>query len=102
MTYYVVNNGSFQCIDNKVQICREGLPKIVSSNVPTFIEVVGPMKIVDKNPVVITKKTSTGKYNSYYTVHICLLYKSKIIWIFYGKFADEGDNPVDKTNIYNV
>ena len=70
MTYYVVNNGSFQCIDNKVQICREGLPKIVSSNVPTFIEVVGPMKIVDKNPVVITKKTSTGKYNSYYTVHI--------------------------------
>jgi hypothetical protein len=57
----VLFTGSFQCIDNKVQICREGLPKIVSSNVPMFMEVVGPMRIVDKNPVVITKKTSTGK-----------------------------------------
>ena len=55
------------------------------------------MRIVDKNPVVITKKPSTGKQSSYYTLHICLLYKSKTIWMFY-----KGDNPVDKTNIYNV
>ena len=30
----------------------------------------------------------------FYTLHICLLYKSnETIWIFYGKFADNGDNP---------
>ena len=29
-----------------------------------------------------------------------LLYKSnKTIWMFYGKFADEGDNPVNIPNI---
>jgi len=32
-----------------------------------------------------------------------LLYKSnKIIQMFFGKFADEGDNLVDNPNIYNV
>ena len=32
-----------------------------------------------------------------------LLYKSKkTIWMFYGKFADEGENPVDNQNKYNV
>ena len=32
-----------------------------------------------------------------------LLYKSnKTIWMFYGKFADEEDNRVNNTNIYNV
>jgi hypothetical protein len=33
-----------------------------------------------------------------------LLYKSsnKTILIFYGKLADEWDNPVDNSNIYNV
>jgi hypothetical protein len=41
---------------------------------------------------------------NYYTLHIFfLLYKSnKTIWIFYRKFVDDGDNPVDKPNKYNV
>jgi hypothetical protein len=39
----------------------------------------------------------------YYTLHICLLYKSnKTIWMFYRKCDDEGNNPVDNPNIYNV
>ena len=39
----------------------------------------------------------------YYTLHNILLYKSnKTIWKFYGKFANEGDNPVNNPNIYNV
>ena len=34
---------------------------------------------------------------------IVLLYKSKKkIWMFYGKFADEGENPVDNQNRYNA
>jgi hypothetical protein len=42
------------------------------------------------------------KYN-YITGHTSLLYKSrKIIWMFYGKFADEGINAMDNLNIYNV
>ena len=36
-------------------------------------------------------------------LHNILLYKrNKTIWMFYGKFADEGDNPVNNPNIYNV
>jgi hypothetical protein len=39
----------------------------------------------------------------YYAFHISLLYKSKkTIWMFYGKFANEGDNRVNNPNIYNV
>ena len=40
----------------------------------------------------------------YYTLHIFSLYKSNIktIWMFYRKFADEGENPVNNPNIYNV
>ena len=38
-----------------------------------------------------------------YAVHNFLLYKSnKTIWMFYGKFSDEGDNPVNNPNIYNI
>jgi hypothetical protein len=28
--------------------------------------------------------------------------RRKIIWMFYGKFADEGINAMDNLNIYNV
>jgi hypothetical protein len=40
----------------------------------------------------------------YYTLHIFSLYKSNIktILMFYRKFADEGENPVNNPNIYNV
>jgi len=39
----------------------------------------------------------------YYTLHIFLLYKSKkIIQMFFGKFADEGDNTVNEQSIYYV
>jgi hypothetical protein len=32
----------------------------------------------------------------YYTLHIFWVYKSnKTIWMFYTKFADEGNDPVD-------
>jgi len=27
---------------------------------------------------------------------------NKTIWMFYGKFAVEGDNPLNNANIYNV
>ena len=40
---------------------------------------------------------------NYYTLHIFVLYKSnKTIQMFFGKFADEGDNPVNNPNILNV
>jgi hypothetical protein len=39
----------------------------------------------------------------YYTLHMCLLYKSKkTIQMFFGKFADGGDNTVNDPSIYNV
>jgi hypothetical protein len=39
----------------------------------------------------------------YYTLHIFLLYKSKkTIQMFFGKFADEGDNTVNDPSIYYV
>lgn len=42
----------------------------------------------------------------YYALHIFFTigkYKCiKTIWMFYGKFADEGDNPVNNTNKYHV
>jgi hypothetical protein len=49
-------------------------------------------------PLIFTQNNSY-----YYTLYIFLLYKSrKIIWMFYGKFADEGINAMDNLNIYNV
>ena len=43
---------------------------------------------------IVCQRCSYNRY--YYTLHNILLYKSnKTIWMFYGKFADEGDNPVD-------
>ena len=40
---------------------------------------------------------------NYYTLHNILLYKNnKTIWMFYGEFADDEDNPVNNTKIYNV
>jgi hypothetical protein len=39
----------------------------------------------------------------YYTLHIFLLYISKkTIQMFFGKFADEGDNTVNDSSIYYV
>ena len=36
-------------------------------------------------------------------LHSFLRYNSnKTIWMFYRKFADKGDNPVNNPNIYNV
>ena len=38
-----------------------------------------------------------------YTLHNVLLHKSnRTIWMFHGKFADEGDKPVNNPNIYNI
>ena len=31
-----------------------------------------------------------------------VLFVEETIWMFYGKFADKGDNPVNNTNIYNI
>ena len=39
----------------------------------------------------------------YYTLHNFLLYKSnETIWMFYGIFADKGDNLVNNLKIYTV
>ena len=41
--------------------------------------------------------------NYYYNLHNFLLFKSnKTIWMFYWKFADKGDNPMNNPNIFNV
>jgi hypothetical protein len=42
----------------------------------------------------LSTKWSMGNNSCYYTFQFYLLYKSnKTIWMFYGKFADERDNP---------
>ena len=42
-------------------------------------------------------------YVNLFTLHNSLLHKSnKKILMFHGKFADEGDKPVNNPNIYNV
>ena len=49
----------------------------------------------------IEVKLMTWSIDYYYTLDIFGLYKSnKTILMFYGKFADERDTPVENSNIY--
>jgi hypothetical protein len=46
--------------------------------------------------------TISGIVCQFYDYYTIILKSDKTIWIFHGKCVDEGDNPVDNPNIYNI